>query len=207
MSGRRLIISALVLALVQTAFLSWIIAGRAAILRNGKEVLLKIEPVDPRDLLRGDYIVLGYDISRIPVKLIADVPADKLISDDTRLVVRLKKGADGYWTPTVAWFGKAPSPPAADEADISGHVAEGWDLRGEAATIAPDYGIERFYLPEGPGHRNPERHARASVRDPACARRGRHRADQGAGRRRQDAVRRAALLNPDRTWFEACRSS
>jgi uncharacterized membrane-anchored protein len=151
MSGRRLIISALVLALVQTAFLSWIIAGRAAILRNGKEVLLKIEPVDPRDLLRGDYIVLGYDISRIPVKLIADVPADKLISDDTRLVVRLKKGADGYWTPTVAWFGKAPTPPAADEADISGHVAEGWDLRGEAATIAPDYGIERFYLPEGQG--------------------------------------------------------
>jgi uncharacterized membrane-anchored protein len=151
MTGRRLIFSALVLALVQTGFLSWIIAGRAAILRNGKEVLLKIEPVDPRDLLRGDYIVLGYDISRIPVKMIADVPADKLISDDTRLVVRLKKGADGYWTPAVAWFGKAPTPPAADEADISGHVAEGWDLRGEAATIAPEYGIERFYLPEGQG--------------------------------------------------------
>jgi uncharacterized membrane-anchored protein len=151
MTGRRLIISALMLALVQTGFLSWIIAGRAAILRNGKEVLLKIEPVDPRDLLRGDYIVLGYDISRIPVKMIADVPADKLISDDTRLVVRLKRGPDGYWTPAVAWFGKAPTPPAADEADISGHVAEGWDLRGEAATIAPEYGIERFYLPEGQG--------------------------------------------------------
>ncbi|RUY82729.1 GDYXXLXY domain-containing protein, partial [Mesorhizobium sp. M7A.F.Ca.CA.001.10.2.1] len=67
-TGKRLVISALVLALVQIGFLSWIIAGRAAILRNGKEVLLKIEPVDPRDLLRGDYIILGYDISRIPVK-------------------------------------------------------------------------------------------------------------------------------------------
>ena len=85
------------LALVQIGFLSWIIAGRAAILRNGKEVLLKVEPVDPRDLLRGDYIILGYEISRIPVKMIANIPAGKLSSDDTSIVVRLKKGADGYW--------------------------------------------------------------------------------------------------------------
>ncbi|TPK73071.1 GDYXXLXY domain-containing protein [Mesorhizobium sp. B2-4-15] len=151
MTGRRLVILALVLALVQIGFLSWIIGGRAAILRNGKEVLLKIEPVDPRDLLRGDYIVLGYDISRIPLKMIANIPPDKISSDDTTIVVRLKKGVDGYWTPTTAWFGKAPTPAAADEADISGRVAEGWDLRSEGATIAPDYGIERFYLPEGEG--------------------------------------------------------
>ncbi|RWC48135.1 MAG: hypothetical protein EOS55_12390 [Mesorhizobium sp.] len=151
MTGKRLVISALVLALVQIGFLSWIIAGRAAILRNGKEVLLKIEPVDPRDLLRGDYIILGYEISRIPVKMIADIPPDKLSSDDTSIVVRLKKGADGYWAPTTAWFGKAPTPATADEADISGHIAEGWDLRSEGGTVAPDYGIERFYLPEGEG--------------------------------------------------------
>ena len=151
MTGKRLVISALVLALVQIGFLSWIIAGRAAILRNGKEVLLKIEPVDPRDLLRGDYIILGYGISRIPVKMIANIPAGKFSSDDTSIVVRLKKGADGYWTPTTAWFGKAPTTAAADEADIAGHVAEGWDLRSEGMTIAPDYGIERFYLPEGEG--------------------------------------------------------
>jgi uncharacterized membrane-anchored protein len=151
MTGKRLVISALVLALVQIGFLSWIIAGRAAILRNGKEVLLKIEPVDPRDLLRGDYIILGYEISRIPVKMIANIPPDKLSSDNTSIVVRLKKGADGYWQPTTAWFGKASTPAASDEADISGHVAEGWDLRREGMTIAPDYGIERFYLPEGEG--------------------------------------------------------
>ncbi|MBZ9965623.1 GDYXXLXY domain-containing protein [Mesorhizobium sp. BR1-1-2] len=150
-TGKRLVISALVLALVQVGFLGWIIAGRAAILRNGKDVLLKIEPVDPRDLLRGDYVMLGYDISRIPVKMIANIPPGKLSSDDTSIVVRLKKDADGYWTPSTAWFGTAPTPAGADEADIRGHVAEGWDLRGEGMTIAPDYGIERFYLPEGEG--------------------------------------------------------
>ena len=54
----------LLLALAQIAFLSWMIAGRAAILRDGREVLLKVEPVDPRDLLRGDYVVLTYEITR-----------------------------------------------------------------------------------------------------------------------------------------------
>ncbi|AZO29841.1 putative membrane-anchored protein [Mesorhizobium shonense] len=151
MTGKRLIIAALVLGLVQVGFLSWIIAGRAAILRNGKEVLLKIEPVDPRDLLRGDYIAIGNNISRIPVKLIANIPQGKLSSDDTSIVVRLKKGADGYWQPTAAWFGQAPAPAGPDEADIAGHVAEGWGLRDPEATIAPEYGIDRFYLPEGEG--------------------------------------------------------
>ncbi|MET2826439.1 GDYXXLXY domain-containing protein [Mesorhizobium shangrilense] len=150
MTGKRLIISALVLSIIQIGFLSWIIGGRAAILRNGKEVLLKVEPIDPRDLLRGDYILLGYDISRIPVKLIANIPAGKLTADETSLVVRLKKGADGYWQATTAWFGQAPSPAGPDEADIVGKVASGWGLDPNA-TIAPDYGIERFYLPEGEG--------------------------------------------------------
>jgi uncharacterized membrane-anchored protein len=151
MSGKKLIISALVLTLVQLGFLSWIIAGRAAILRNGKEVLLKVEPVDPRDLLRGDYISINNSISRIPVKLIANIPEGKLFSDDSSITVRLKKGADGYWQASAAWFGKAPTPAAADEADIAAHLAEGWDLRSPDMTIAPEYGIDRFYLPEGEG--------------------------------------------------------
>lgn len=151
MTGNRLIISALVLALVQIGFLSWIIAGRAAILRHGKEVLLRVEPVDPRDLLRGDYISVNNSISRIPVKLIANIPQGKFSSDDTSIVVRLKKGADGYWQPTAAWFGKAPASASPDEADIAGHLAEGWGLRDPEATIAPEYGIDRFYVPEGEG--------------------------------------------------------
>jgi uncharacterized membrane-anchored protein len=150
MSGKKLVISALVLALVQIGFLSWIISGRAAILRDGKQVLLKIEPVDPRDLFRGDYIILGYEISRLPVKLIANIPAGQLTSENTPITVRLKPGADGYWHAAAAWFGKAPVPAAADEADIAGQVAAGWTLDPEV-TIAPQYGIDRFYLPEGQG--------------------------------------------------------
>ncbi len=35
-------------------------------LKTGKEVLLKTVPVDPRDLLRGDYVILNYEVAQIP---------------------------------------------------------------------------------------------------------------------------------------------
>ena len=78
MSGKRLVIAAVLLAAVQIGFLSWIIAGRAAILRDGQEVLLKVEPIDPRDFLRGDYVRLGYEIRNVPVKLIENAPAGRI---------------------------------------------------------------------------------------------------------------------------------
>ena len=53
-------------ALVQVALLTVMIVDRVQILRDGKEVTLQSRPVDPRDLLRGDYVVLGYDISQLP---------------------------------------------------------------------------------------------------------------------------------------------
>lgn len=37
-------------------------------IHTGKEVLLKTVPVDPRDLLRGDYVILNYEIAQLPVK-------------------------------------------------------------------------------------------------------------------------------------------
>ncbi|HYF05267.1 MAG TPA: GDYXXLXY domain-containing protein [Patescibacteria group bacterium] len=35
---------------------------------NGVEVLLKIRPVDPTDILRGDYVTLAYDIDRFQIR-------------------------------------------------------------------------------------------------------------------------------------------
>ncbi len=48
-----------------------IIVGFIAIkeytLQTGEEVILKTRPVDPRDLFRGDYLVLNYDIGNVDV--------------------------------------------------------------------------------------------------------------------------------------------
>lgn len=38
-------------------------------LKSGREVLLKTVPIDPRDLLRGDYVMLRYEISEAELAL------------------------------------------------------------------------------------------------------------------------------------------
>lgn len=151
MSGKRLVIAAVVLAVLQIGFLSWVIAGRAAILQNGTEVLLKVAPVDPRDLLRGDYVRLGYEISRIPVSAIVNRPPSPFDTEGGEIHVRLQREADGYWRIASASLGEPfADSPGADQADIRGTAFAGWRL-DEDDELSADYGIERFYLPEGEG--------------------------------------------------------
>jgi uncharacterized membrane-anchored protein len=150
MSGKKLVLAAAVLAIAQIAFLSWMIAGRAAILRNGQEVLLKVEPIDPRDLLRGDYVRLGYEIRNVPVKLVANAPAGEFLTGTGPIFVRLGKDLDGYWRARSASLGEPQGQPPAGEVDIRGMVSGGWTLEPEASFSA-DYGIDRFYVPEGEG--------------------------------------------------------
>lgn len=151
-NGKKLILSALLLALLQVGFLGWMIAGRAAILRDGREVLLKVEPVDPRDLLRGDYVILSYGISRIPLSMIADL--DTLGGETSaagEITVRLGREADGYWQARSAWIKNPPAEAAsADEVDIAGQIPP-LNLAYAGADVRVTYGIERFYLPEGEG--------------------------------------------------------
>jgi uncharacterized membrane-anchored protein len=151
MMGKRLLVAALVVALAQIGFLSWIIAGRAAVLRSGREIVLKVQPIDPNDLLRGDYVQLTYEISRIPTTQITNIPPGQPVSKDGWMYVRVKKGGDGYWHPASATFdGPLGATPEPDEADVRGHIAEGWGLAHDDS-IGVDYGIDRFYLPEGEG--------------------------------------------------------
>ncbi|MBX3567264.1 MAG: GDYXXLXY domain-containing protein [Rhizobiaceae bacterium] len=151
MTGRRLVVAALAVALAQIGFLAWIIAGRAAILRDGREVLLKVEPVDPRDLLRGDYVRLGYEVSSVPLALVSNLPAGAENLAESAIVVRLQRQADGYWRAVSARLGSGGGQPAgAGDIDIRGTSAATWSLAPDD-TLRVSYGIERFYLPEGEG--------------------------------------------------------
>jgi uncharacterized membrane-anchored protein len=151
MSGKRLVIAAVLLALAQIGFLSWIIAGRAVILRYGKDVVLRVEPIDPRDLLRGDYVQLTYEIRNVPVKLLDNAPTGEFVTEDGPVFVRLGEDADGFWRVRSATLGEpsAKSPPRG-EVDLRGTTAGGWTL-GPNASLSVEYGIDRFYVPEGEG--------------------------------------------------------
>ena len=108
-STLRLVMAALLVAGLQTGVLGYMIASRAAILRSGMEVLLKTAPVDPRDLLRGDYVILSYDISSVPGEsLVGPRPA---LSGWQVLSVRLKKQPDGFWGISESSYTDLPPSP------------------------------------------------------------------------------------------------
>lgn len=109
-------------------------------------MLLKTAPVDPRDFLRGDYVVLNYDISSVPVQTVSGgIPAE---AGERVLWVRLKKQEDGFWTVIRSSFHELPPQPETvilrSQPFYSGGLAAGDSMRVE-------YGIERYYVPEGEG--------------------------------------------------------
>ncbi|WP_017964070.1 GDYXXLXY domain-containing protein [Rhizobium leguminosarum] len=145
-SGKGYLLSAIIVAGLQTLILGTIIQSRASILSDGAEVLLKTAPVDPRDFLRGDYVVLNYDISSVPVQTVSGgIPAEP---GERVLWVRLKKQEDGFWTVIESSFHElSPQPETVilrSQPFYSGGLAAGDSMRVE-------YGIERYYVPEGEG--------------------------------------------------------
>lgn len=148
-SSRLVLVGALVISVLQIGFLSWNIAGRAAVLRDGQEVLLKVQPVDPRDLLRGDYVRLGYDVANIPAGLFLPPIVGDGDYEEVPVWVLLRKQEDGYFGVRWAAFDRAALPaPETGDVVLRGMAAGRPAAAGSAAV---EYGLERFYLPEGQG--------------------------------------------------------
>lgn len=142
----RWVLAALLVAGLQTAALAWMVLDRAAILRHGQRIELRPQPVDPRDLFRGDYVILTYEISRLPSGLYQK-------ADDIR-----SAGGDQVWARIARDADAEPGEPLWRIVDLDAAAPEtgrGRDvlaLRGRldgGARIA--FGIERYYVPEGEG--------------------------------------------------------
>ena len=52
-------------ALMQTAVLAYGVYARDQLLKHGREVVMQVTPVAPRDIFRGDYVILGFPMSMI----------------------------------------------------------------------------------------------------------------------------------------------
>jgi uncharacterized membrane-anchored protein len=147
--ARRLLLSIAIVALAQTAVLAYMVGDRVRLLGAGREITLPIVPVDPRDLFRGEYVRLGYDIGRVPVNLL-EGPAPR--ANDPFYVV-IEKQADGAWKPVKvsrAW----PKEASPDRVVLKGRAAfasSPW--RAPSSVQQVRYGIESYFVPEGEGKR------------------------------------------------------
>ena len=119
-----------------------IIVGFVAIkeftLQTGEEVLLKTRPVDPRDLFRGDYVILAYEISTLDISsLQKDVTEFK---QNDKVYVSLNK-ADNYGTVSGVFINKPKE----------GLFIKGTIKNAQSDRVTIEYGIESYFVPEGKG--------------------------------------------------------
>jgi uncharacterized membrane-anchored protein len=83
-----------VVILLQILLLIGIIGYRAYWVATGEHILLQSAPVDPRDLFRGDYVTLAYDLSTIDLDR-AGIRGD--IRRNDRIYTVLQKAGDGTY--------------------------------------------------------------------------------------------------------------
>ena len=114
------------------------VAVKEYTLQTGTEVLLKTIPVDPRDLFRGDYITLNYEISTLDL---SSLKTDSIgFNNNDWVYVALNK-KDIYEIPSGV-YKNAPK----EELFIKGVVKYVRDNK-----LGIEYGIESYFVPEGEG--------------------------------------------------------
>ena len=146
---------ALAAMLLLTGGLLALVESRASILRSGTEVRLKTAPVDPRDLFRGDYVVLGYPISTV------EGPAGReggFKRGDT-VFVTLTRDAEGFARATAV--SRTRPAVAGTDTVIAGRVlstgacalndAGEADCSGGSRRLRIAYGLESYFVPQGEG--------------------------------------------------------
>ena len=114
----------------QLTILVAMILGRTVPYLGAQTVLLRVEPVDPRDMFRGDYVTLDYAISRVP---------NGKYDPGRTVYVTLVPEVDGRHYRAGEFLAEPPA---------SGTFI--WGTAGAHGRAT--YGIESFYLQEGTGH-------------------------------------------------------
>jgi uncharacterized membrane-anchored protein len=137
-------------AVIQIALLGAMVVDRAQILRGGTEVKLQTRPIDPRDLLRGDYVVLGYDISTVASGALFKQPS---ASRHPVVYVKLAPKADGLYEAVSVHT--AVVPVTSPEVLIRGTVAYGASCEPDGQSFCKElqirYNLEKYFVPEGEG--------------------------------------------------------
>ena len=139
--GKNKIYFFLLALFIQILIIGGLFSYKYLILIKGKEILLKIEPIDPRALLRGDYLYFQYEISRLPVSYFSYQPQ---IGDI--VYVPLKREGK-FWKATRGIKNKKPQEfEFKDKIFIKGKVK-----MKSISYVYLEYGIEQYFIPEGAG--------------------------------------------------------
>lgn len=127
--------------LLQLTLVGLPLADRLQVHWFGEEVTLALRPVDPRDLLRGDYVILNPEIQLVDTGI--GVPAEVFGGDDVWVVV----APDGEGISRAVAVLSAP--PTDGRIALKGRVSSTPSASDTVLRI--DYGLDAFFVPEGQG--------------------------------------------------------
>ena len=134
----------IIIVVLQIAVLCVMIANRAYLLDTGVKILLKCEPVDPRSLISGDYIILNYQVSSIAKELYKGTDINKLKSNDIVYVALEKPATEKYW------IAKSFSSDFESLKKTNMIIMKG-TIKDTYSTIRIRYGIEDYFVPQNQG--------------------------------------------------------
>lgn len=134
-SKRFLMLMVYSLIIITLIFLPKMVA-----LSFGEDILLKTEPVDPRDVFRGDYVNLNYEISTIDLD---KTPYDRDFLFGESVYAKLSE-KEKYWT--IDWVSHRKPDVSDEDVCMKGVVTSSYD---DALNVR--WGIESYFVPESEG--------------------------------------------------------
>lgn len=140
---KSFVILAVILQLIVLAYMA---GEREYVLRNGKVIHLRTAPIDPRDLFRGDYVRLNYEISRIPVSRLKGVDSAGELKKGAKIYVSLKEGPNGLYELMEAGLEKPAS-----GIYLTGRMPYRYRTLHASNPIWIKYGIEAYFVEQGKG--------------------------------------------------------
>jgi uncharacterized membrane-anchored protein len=131
---------------LQTVWLLGTVVVQERALAHGRIILLETHRVDPRDLLRGDYLILNYNISDVPTNLFSP-PVARELSYGTKVFVALAPGTNRFYEIVRASTNELT--PATNEVVLRARSDERW---WSSNSVHVAYGIENYYVAENTGN-------------------------------------------------------
>jgi uncharacterized membrane-anchored protein len=124
---------------------------REHILRNGEIIYLRTAPVDPRDLFRGDYVRLNYEISTIAA---GHLPAGHSagLAKGQKVYVKLKENSSGLYELDQVSMTEPPT-----GIYLTGRSPHHYRHRLRGHPLRLNYGIEAYFVQQGKGRRIEQR--------------------------------------------------
>jgi uncharacterized membrane-anchored protein len=142
-------------ALVLCGLILGTVVQRAGILRSGQEARLEVVPIDPRDLFRGDYVVLNYRIGTVDVPTNVTTPFTR----GQQVFVTLRPDGNNK-SKAVAISAERPAV-SGNDIVIAGVVSlsstcplnetGARDCNVKSRAVAVRYGLESYFVPQGEG--------------------------------------------------------